>query len=269
MGFARRAINSKRQHFYASSAAPRLCVTLNKCGRVRVWLQARVRQCEREESLELQYCAQIISDYSHVCDPAGTFKLKRARKLNLPSRSNQADPARWISKSGCLYFSGKMVGFNTQTFVYFYYFFSYLCLLPVRNTRPQPKWKHLTAPYLLQLTGIFSILFAPQWVSHTLSDLFVFGPEYHILFHSVCFIHNALKLIHKCVKILSGGAIKSFLTANENGRLHCRQGVRNKKEIKETSKTSFLMCVCVNLKKKMFFHFLIFCHPKQQPNNPN
>lgn len=128
--------------------APGLCVTLNKSGRVRVWLQARVRQCERDESLEFQYCTQIISDYSHVCDQAGIlFKLKRARKLNLPSRSNQAHPARWISKSGCLYFRGTMVGFNTQTFVYFYNFFLiFACFLSETHT-PSPN-KSIWLPHI-------------------------------------------------------------------------------------------------------------------------
>lgn len=116
----------------------------------------------------------------------------------------------------------------------------------------------MTAPYLLQLTGIFSILFAPQRVSHTLSDLFVFGPAYHILFHSVCFIHNALKLIHKCVKILRGGAIESFLTANENGRLHCRQGVRKKKEKRNLKDIVPYVCLCKPKKRKDVFPLLDF-----------
>lgn len=116
--FVEKPIEYKHQHFYMSSAALDCASDLEQ-----------VCECATEGVtegvcayvwLEVQYCAQIASDHSHVCDPAETmFELIRAREPNLLSWSNQADLDRY-EKQGDFSSPGQLWFYKSAFTLYLY-----------------------------------------------------------------------------------------------------------------------------------------------------
>lgn len=142
-----------------------------------VWLSEKERERRVYECvwLEVQYCAQIISDYSHVCNLSGNVWINKNQKAGSPGVIKQI----WLD-------SYEKQGDFTERW-WFTTFIPCLCLPPATNTK-----LYSTASFFPQLTWILSILFVPQWVLHTM-----FNPLCSLGLHMIFFFTvSALSIMH-------------------------------------------------------------------------